>query len=50
MKLKYLFRESNAINFYLAEKYDTERKISMESFEEKMTEQQWLFFQASGQG
>ncbi|KAJ3557918.1 hypothetical protein NM688_g1212 [Phlebia brevispora] len=42
--------ESNAILFYLAEKYDTKRKISVDSFEEKMIEQQWLFFQASGQG
>lgn len=49
--LKYI-RESNAIVLYLVEKYDPLRKISIasENFEEKMTEQQWLFFQASGQG
>ncbi|KAI0087067.1 glutathione transferase Ure2p5 [Irpex rosettiformis] len=42
--------ESCAIIYYLAEKYDTERKISVEAFEDKMIEQQWLFFQGSGQG
>ena len=43
-------RESNAIMQYLVEKYDTEHKISVSSFEEKMLQLQWLFFQASGQG
>lgn len=43
-------RESCAIIFYLVEKYDTERKISVEEFNDKMIEQQWLFFQSSGQG
>ncbi|KAI0338979.1 glutathione S-transferase [Trametopsis cervina] len=42
--------ESCAILFYLVEKYDTERKISVEDFGDKMVEQQWLFYQASGQG
>ncbi|KAI0821215.1 glutathione transferase Ure2p5 [Irpex lacteus] len=42
--------ESCAIIFYLVEKYDTERKISVEEFNDKMIEQQWLFFQSSGQG
>ena len=35
---------------YLVEKYDTEHKISVSGFEEKMQQLQWLFFQASGQG
>lgn len=43
-------RESNAILQYLVEKYDTEHKISVSSFEDKMHQLQWLFFQASGQG
>lgn len=43
-------RESCAIVYYLVEKYDVKREISVENFEEKMIEQQWLFFQASGQG
>ncbi|KAI8996237.1 thioredoxin-like protein [Trametes punicea] len=42
--------ESDAIMFYLVEKYDTEGKISVKGFEEKMLLLQWLFFQASGQG
>ena len=43
-------RESDAIILYLAEKYDKEHKISVDGFEDKMIQQQWLFFQASGQG
>ena len=43
-------RESNAIMQYLVEKYDTEHKISVSNFEEKMLQLQWLFFQSSGQG
>ncbi|KAI0745446.1 glutathione S-transferase [Earliella scabrosa] len=42
--------ESNAIIAYLIEKYDPERKLSFERFEDKMQQLQWLFFQASGQG
>ncbi|OJT13995.1 Glutathione S-transferase 2 [Trametes pubescens] len=42
--------ESDAIITYLVEKYDPEGKISATSFEEKMQQLQWLFFQASGQG
>ncbi|KAI0087066.1 glutathione transferase Ure2p5 [Irpex rosettiformis] len=42
--------ESCAILLYLAEKYDTEHKISVESFDDRMVQNQWLFFQASGQG
>ncbi|KZT69092.1 glutathione S-transferase [Daedalea quercina L-15889] len=42
--------ESNAIMTYLVEKYDTEHKISVSNFEEKIQQLQWLFFQASGQG
>ena len=45
-----LFRESCAILKYLVEKYDTARKISVESFEEKAIQDQWLYYQASGQG
>lgn len=43
-------RESDAIITYLVEKYDPEGKISATSFEEKIQQLQWLFFQASGQG
>lgn len=32
------------------EKYDPEHKLSVESFEDKMRLNQWLFYQASGQG
>ncbi|OBZ75586.1 Glutathione S-transferase 2 [Grifola frondosa] len=42
--------ESNAIIAYLVDKYDTEHKISVVKFEEKIIQLQWLFFQASGQG
>lgn len=34
----------------LVEKYDTEHKVSVSGFEEKMQQLQWLFFQVSGQG
>ncbi|EED79515.1 predicted protein [Postia placenta Mad-698-R] len=42
--------ESNAIILYLTEKYDTARRISASTPEDKALELQWLFFQASGQG
>ncbi|OBZ71250.1 Glutathione S-transferase 2 [Grifola frondosa] len=42
--------ESNAIITYLVEKYDTEHKISVTGFEDRISQLQWLFFQASGQG
>ncbi|KAJ3522270.1 hypothetical protein NM688_g8898 [Phlebia brevispora] len=42
--------ESCAIIYYLVEKYDTQRVLSVDKFEDKMILQQWLFFQASGQG
>ncbi|KAI0821214.1 glutathione transferase Ure2p5 [Irpex lacteus] len=42
--------ESCAILIYLVEKYDPEHIISAEYFEDKMHQNQWLFFQASGQG
>ncbi|KAI0822285.1 glutathione S-transferase C-terminal-like protein [Trametes gibbosa] len=42
--------ESDAIMTYLVEKYDPEGKISVKTFEEKIHQLQWLFFQASGQG
>ena len=46
-----VLRESNAIIQYIADKYDTERKISIAANDDqKYVEQQWLYFQASGQG
>jgi len=42
--------ESGAILVYLAEKYDPEGKLSATDAEGKITQLQWLFFQASGQG
>ncbi|KAH8914005.1 glutathione S-transferase C-terminal-like protein [Atractiella rhizophila] len=42
--------ESCAIITYLADKYDTERKLSAATPEDKFIELQYLFFQASGQG
>ena len=35
---------------YIADKYDTARKLSAAQGEDKYKELQWLFFQASGQG
>ena len=42
--------ESNAILLYLVDKYDTEHKISAADSNDKYSQLQWLFFQASGQG
>ncbi|CCL99910.1 uncharacterized protein FIBRA_01935 [Fibroporia radiculosa] len=42
--------ESCAILVYLVEKYDPTHKISPVDAGEKITQLQWLFFQASGQG
>lgn len=42
--------ESCAIIKYLVDKYDTGNVISAVTLEDKATELQWLFFQASGQG
>ena len=42
--------ESNAILLYLVDRYDKEKKISVTDEKEKATLNQWLFFQASGQG
>ncbi|KAL7279942.1 hypothetical protein ACG7TL_006353 [Trametes sanguinea] len=42
--------ESNAIIAYLVEKYDIKGKVSAKTFEGKMHQLQWVFFQASGQG
>jgi len=42
--------ESGAIVLYLIEQYDTEHKISYTDFPNKYHTQQWLFFQATGQG
>ena len=41
--------ESNAIILYLVEKYDTEQRLTVGG-DEKHLLNQWLFFQASGQG
>lgn len=43
-------RESDAILLYLVDTYDREHKISVSDVNEKYTQLQWLFFQASGQG
>lgn len=42
--------ESGAIILYLIEKYDTEKKLTYESFPERQLLNQWLMFQMSGQG
>ena len=42
--------ESNAIMLYLADKYDTERRLAPADEKERYAMVQWLFFQASGQG
>jgi len=42
--------ESNAIILYLIDKYDPSHKISVSDSREKHLLNQWLFFQASGQG
>jgi len=42
--------ESDAILLYLAERYDKDHKFSAVTDEEKALQNQWLFFQASGQG
>ena len=41
--------ESNAIVMYLIEKYDKEKRLTVESEKEKAELMQWMFFQASGQ-
>ncbi|KAI0750282.1 glutathione S-transferase [Daedaleopsis nitida] len=42
--------ESNAIIAYLVDKYDTGHNISCVNPDDRITQLQWLFFQASGQG
>ncbi|KAI0699620.1 glutathione S-transferase C-terminal-like protein [Cerioporus squamosus] len=42
--------ESNAILLYLVDKYDTEKRFTVTDEKEKHILNQWLFFQASGQG
>ncbi|EED79289.1 predicted protein, partial [Postia placenta Mad-698-R] len=42
--------ESNAILVYLADNYDTDHKFSVVEPDEKITQLQWLFFQASVKG
>ncbi|TFK80999.1 glutathione S-transferase C-terminal-like protein [Polyporus arcularius HHB13444] len=42
--------ESNAILIYLVDKYDTEKRLTVTDEKEKHILNQWLFFQASGQG
>lgn len=36
--------------WYLIEKYDTERKFNAESIEDRVSMQQWMFFQNCDQG
>lgn len=40
--------ESGAIILYLIEKYDTQKKISFDKFEDEAIAKQWLMFQMSG--
>ncbi|KZT58762.1 glutathione S-transferase [Calocera cornea HHB12733] len=42
--------ESDAILVYLVERYDTDHKLSAATDAERALQNQWLFFQASGQG
>ncbi|KAI4157727.1 MAG: hypothetical protein LQ342_008066 [Letrouitia transgressa] len=42
--------ESGAIIEYIIDQYDTEHKISFESFPEKYHTKQYLYYQCSGQG
>ena len=42
--------ESDAIMFYLVERYDKEKKLTVTDEKDKATLLQWLFFQSSGQG
>ncbi|RDX42823.1 glutathione S-transferase C-terminal-like protein [Lentinus brumalis] len=42
--------ESNAILLYLVDKYDAEKRLTVTDEKEKHVLDQWLFFQASGQG
>jgi glutathione S-transferase len=42
--------ESGAIINYLIDNYDVSHKLSYHTFPERFLTQQWLFFQASGQG
>ena len=42
--------ESDAIMFYLVDRYDKEKKIGWENENDKYSILQWLFFQSSGQG
>ena len=48
--LTFLFRESAAIITYLVDKYDPTRKLSFDTFEEQISQLQWMFFHSSGQG
>ncbi|TCD63264.1 Glutathione S-transferase 2 [Steccherinum ochraceum] len=42
--------ESSAILLYIVDKYDTEKRFTVTSEEDRYHLYQWLFFQASGQG
>ena len=42
--------ESDAILFYLVERYDKEKQFTVTDEKERFQLMQWLFFQASGQG
>lgn len=46
----FILWESGAIIHYLIEEYDAAGKLSYKSGNEKYLVNQWLFFQASGQG
>ena len=41
--------ESDAILFYLVERYDKEKRLTVTDEKERFQLMQWLFFQASGQ-
>jgi len=42
--------ESGAINTYLVEQYDTDKRLTYTTLNEKHLVNQWLHFQMSGQG
>ncbi|GJE97875.1 glutathione S-transferase [Phanerochaete sordida] len=46
----YVLWESDAILYYLVEKYDPEHKVSVTDEGDKFHQLQWLFYQSSGQG
>jgi glutathione S-transferase len=42
--------ETGAILTYLVEQYDTKKRLTFDSLKEKNHLNQWMYFQASGQG